>query len=58
MTDPATMIEAWDAWAKEFIYRDHPTNYTFATAGSHFAAFKAGWDAAKKVGLTGEEKNT
>jgi hypothetical protein len=43
-----TLKKAWQQWAKEVIYRGLPSRYTFPTAGSHYAAFKAGWDAASK----------
>lgn len=43
-----TLEEAWQEWAGKVIYRNYPANYVFPTAGSHYEAFKAGWEAAKK----------
>ena len=43
-----TLEEAWQEWAGKVIYRNYPANYAFPTEGSHYEAFKAGWEAAKK----------
>lgn len=39
---------AWQEWATRVIGGGYPSSYVFPTAGSHYEAFKAGWEAAKK----------
>ena len=41
-----TLQEAWEKWAIKVIYEGKP-GFIFPTEGSHYAAFKAGWDAAE-----------
>lgn len=43
-----TIEEAWQIWARKIIYRNYPPNWTISTEGSHYEAFKAGWEAAKQ----------
>jgi hypothetical protein len=43
-----TLPEAFDKWAREVIYKGNvKPGVIFPTEGSHYAAFKAGWDAAE-----------
>lgn len=43
----AVMKEAWERWVQKEIYGGNAKpGYIFPTEGSHYQAFKAGWEAA------------
>jgi hypothetical protein len=55
MPQDANEKEAWEKFCTDTIYgTEVKPSYVFPTRGSHYAAFKAGWDAAIK--LTGEKE--
>jgi hypothetical protein len=44
------MKEAWEKWVQKEIYGGYvKPGYIFPTEGTHYQAFKAGWEAAKHL---------
>ena len=47
---PQALGEAWEKWVIEVIYKGNvKPGFIFPAEGSHYAAFKAGWDAARRT---------